>query len=215
MRHLPCLASLVTEVDGVVAQIALGLKAHSGWAALVALAEEPGELAVVERQRVELIESADAHWSKQPYHAAEGLDPSDRRNVVKRGIDAARRIAVRELRAAVGGIAREKRRVAACAVLAGDPMPEWTIDEILAVHFRMHKAEGELFRDALARAVGACNLKLVPIPEKRLDEQAVKALHASASSLRARVGALAKSVGPPWGKDQKDAALAAWIALRS
>ena len=26
------------------------------------------------------------------------------------------------------------------------------LDEILAVHFRMHKAEGVLFRDALARA---------------------------------------------------------------
>jgi len=31
-------------------------------------------------------------------------------------------------------------------------MPDWSTDEILAVHFRMHKAEGELFRDALVRA---------------------------------------------------------------
>jgi hypothetical protein len=30
-------------------------------------------------------------------------------------------------------------------------MPDWSIDEILAVHFRMHKTEGVLFRDALAR----------------------------------------------------------------
>jgi hypothetical protein len=29
-----------------------------------------------------------------------------------------------------------------------------------------------------------------------------------------RVAALGKSVGPPWGKDQKDAALAAMIALQ-
>jgi hypothetical protein len=29
-----------------------------------------------------------------------------------------------------------------------------------------------------------------------------------------QLNALGKSVGPPWGKDQKDAALAAMIALR-
>jgi len=28
-------------------------------------------------------------------------------------------------------------------------MPDWSTDEILAVHVRMHKAEGELFRDVL------------------------------------------------------------------
>jgi hypothetical protein len=29
-----------------------------------------------------------------------------------------------------------------------------------------------------------------------------------------RIAALGKSAGPPWGKDQKDAALAALVALR-
>jgi hypothetical protein len=195
--------------------VAFGLRAHSGWAALVALGEEGSELAVVARRRVELIAPADAHWSKQPYHAAEGLDPSDARDVVKRGIDAARQIAVHALRSTVADLSGKERRVVACAVLTGDPMPAWTVDQILAVHFRMHKAEGELFREALMRAAGACNLRLVPIPEKRLDEQAATTLGASAPLLRARIGALAKAVGTPWGKDQKDAALAAWVALRS
>jgi len=196
-------------------QVALGLKAHSGWVVLVALTEDDGELAVVERRRVELIDPADAEWSKQPYHAAEALDPADARDIVQCGINAARRIAVRELRAAVEGLTTGERHVVTCAVLMGNPMPEWTVDEILAVHFRMHKAEGELFREALVYAAAACKLRLVPIPEKRLDEQAAKALRAPASRLRARVAALAKSVGAPWGKDQKDAALAAWVALCS
>jgi hypothetical protein len=36
--------------------------------------------------------------------------------------------------------------------------------EILAVHFRTHKAEGARFRAALARAAEACGLKFLGIP---------------------------------------------------
>ena len=93
-------------------------------------------------------------------------------------------------------------------------MPDWTVDEILAVHFRMHKAEGVLFRDALAEAAGSCGLKLLRVLEKQLDEQAERALATSVNSLRKTIASLGKSVGPPWGKDQKDAALAAMIALQ-
>ncbi len=94
-------------------------------------------------------------------------------------------------------------------------MPEWSVDEILAVHFRMHKAEGELFREALSRAVEACGLELARIPEKRLDEHAARTLRAPAARLVETAAELGRSVGPPWGRDQKEAALAAWAALRS
>ena len=104
--------------------------------------------------------------------------------------------------------------IAACALLMIDPMPEWTVDEILAVHFRMHKAEGVLFRDALARAAGACGLRFVGIHEKRLDELAQRALGTSLNAWKQAIASLGKSVGPPWGKDQKDASLAAMIALQ-
>jgi hypothetical protein len=52
--------------------------------------------------------------------------------------------------------------ITACAVLMANPCPIELIEEILAVHFRMHKAEG-LFRDALVQAA-ARGLRLVAIP---------------------------------------------------
>jgi hypothetical protein len=192
---------------------AFGMKAHSGWAALVVLGTRSGEPQVVDRRRMELVEEAEASWAKQPYHAAERLNAADARNLVRRGLATARRIAVREVRTAVKRTREAGHEVAACAVLVGDPMPDWTVDEILAVHFRMHKAEGVLFRDALARAARACGLRLLGIPEKQLDEHAERALATSVNSLRKTAASLGKSVGPPWGKDQKDAALAAMIAL--
>jgi hypothetical protein len=195
-------------------RVAFGMKAHSGWAALVALGTSGGELEVVDRRRIELVEEDEASWAKQPYHAAERLSPTEARDLVGRGLVAARRIAVREMRAAVARARRAGHEVAACAVLVADPMPAWTVDEILAVHFRMHKAEGELFRDALVRAAGACGLKALGIPGKQLDERAERTLTGSVDSLRRTVASLGKAVGPPWGKDQKDACLAAMIALQ-
>ena len=195
-------------------KVTFGMKAHSGWAALVVLGRRSGEFQVVERCRMELVEKDEASWAKQPYHAAERLNAGDAGDLVRRGLETARRIAVREMRLAVQRTREAGHEVAACAVLVVDPMPDWTVDEILAVHFRMHKAEGVLFRDALARAARECGVRLVEVPEKQLDEHAERALATSVNSFRTTITSLGKSVGPPWGKDQKDASLAAMIALQ-
>ena len=194
--------------------VAFGMKAHSGWAALVAVGARGGELQVVDRCRMELVEKHDASWAKQPYHAAQRLSAGEARDLVRRGLAAAHRMAIREMRAAVQRAGEAGHDVAACAVLVVDPMPDWTVAEILAVHFRMHKAEGVLFRDALARAADACGLRFVGIAERQLDAQAERALASSLSDVRRTLASLGKAVVPPWGKDQKDASLAAMIALQ-
>jgi hypothetical protein len=191
-------------------KVVVGLKAHSGWAALVALGKSGNDLVVVDRSRLQLVEE---EWAKQPYHAAEDAKPNEARDLVKRGIAAARRIARRELCAALDRQRDLGNRVVACAVLVGSPMPDWTVEQILAVHFRMHQAEGVLFRDALIEAAKACELKVVTPPEKTLLQEAEKLLHTPAGDLTKRTAALGKTAGPPWGKDQKDAALAALIGL--
>lgn len=199
------------ERDVRVMKVAFGMKAHSGWAALVVLGNRDGNFVVVDRRRVELVEH---EWAKQPYHAAEDLKPDAARDVVKLGVEAANRIAVGEMRAAVKRMRERGIEVTACAVLVANPMPDWSIEEILAVHFRMHKAEGALFRDALVRATKACGLRLLAIPEKLLAKHAESELGTPVSGLLKKIAALGKSVGPPWGKDQKDAALAAVVALQ-
>ena len=51
--------------------------------------------------------------------------------------------------------------------------------------------------------------------EKQICAEAVRRLKRSASRLTEQVSALKSQVGAPWGKDQKDAALAAMVALGS
>jgi len=193
-------------------KVVFGLKAHSGWAALVVLGRQKDDFVVVDRRRIELVEN---EWARQPYHAAEGLKSEVARDLVERGIDAAHKIAVREISAALKREVDRKNEVRACAVLVGSPMPDWSVDEILAVHFRMHKAEGVLFREALVHAAKECKIKAVEIPEKELLSLAEHELKTAANKLAAQISALGKAAGPPWGKDQKEAALAAMMALRS
>jgi hypothetical protein len=193
-------------------KVALGLKAHSGWAALVVIGTEANELQVIDRRRIELVEEG-AAWAKQPYHAAQRLKPKEACEVVKRGTEAAYRIARREIKLAMKRLREQQHEIVACAVLVANPMPDWSTEEILAVHFRMHKAEGVLFPDALGRAVAECGLKLIAIPEELLNEQVEEKLATPLSEVMNEVMTLGKRVGAPWGKDQKNATLAAIIAL--
>ena len=179
---------------------------------MVVLGQPDRDLVVVNRRRLELVED---EWAKQPYHAAEALKSPEARDVVTRGIEAAHRIALRELREAVNQERQRKNEVAACAILVSDPMPNWSVEEILAVHIRMHKAEGVLFREALVRAANAAGLATISIHEKLLSKHAVSMLRAPASSLAQTLASLGKTIGPPWGKDQKDAALAAMVAMQT
>jgi len=196
-------------------KVAFGLKAHSGWAALVAVGACGAELRVVDRRRIELVDPDDVAWAKQPFHAAHGLDAEDARDVVERAVASARRVAGRELRAALGRARESDHDVVACAVLVPEPMRDWSTEQILAVHFRMHKAEGVLFPDALSRAAAACGLRVVAIPEKRSMEYAGDSLATPPAALAELIAGLGRSVGAPWGKDHKSAALAALVALQA
>jgi hypothetical protein len=195
--------------------IAIGFKAHSGWAAAVVIADRGSDSLVIERRRIELVPQADASWAKQPYHSAQGLASDCAREVVQRGMQAARSAASHEIESLVMWSHGAGHEIVACAVLIGSPLPPWTTEDILAVHLRMHQAEGFLFPDALARAVSSRGLKLLTIPEKQLAILAEKSLGKPFPAISAEVAALGKSVGPPWGKDQKNAALAAMIALKT
>ncbi|HEX5965281.1 MAG TPA: hypothetical protein VFY51_05105 [Pyrinomonadaceae bacterium] len=152
-------------------------------------------------------------WAKQPYHAAAELTGDEARKLVKSGIDSAFSIATRKMRAAVKREREQKNDIVACAVLVGNPMPEWSVEQILSVHFRMHQAEGVLFRDALVHAARQCKLNVIEVPEKTLLSYAENSLKISSNELSKRLSAIGKLAGPPWGKDQKDAALAAMLAF--
>ncbi len=190
-------------------RVALGLKARTGRAILVAVAGTPHSQ-VLERLQLRLLPEGDF----APYHAAEGLAPEAARQSVDRSIASAHRLAEEGIRGAAVALEQAGHEVCGCGVLVGPGMPPWSTGEILAAHVRMHQAEGELFRTALVAGARACDLQLTTLSHKSALDDAMKMLGLTRARLDALLGMLGKPVGPPWGKDQKEAAAAALVALK-
>jgi hypothetical protein len=193
-------------------ECALGLRAHSGWAAVVAVAA-PDEAAegprVVLRERLELTDPA-IPGAKQPYHAAEPMGLEDAAPFLERCERASRELARAGLTAVLERLRAEGLAPARCGLLlaAGRPLPD--LRATLASHALIHVGDGELFRKALAAGADGCGLEL-----RRVRERDVAAsLGRSADAVEAYLTLQRKALGPPWAQDQKLAALAAWFALR-
>jgi hypothetical protein len=104
--------------------------------------------------------------------------------------------------------------VGAC-VPGGNARLPHALPDILAVHARIHAAEGAFYRDVLADACTQAGLLVSRAPERDIPALAGKALGSSDERLRERLVVLGKSLGPPWGEDQRVATLAAFIALKA
>ena len=192
---------------------ALGLRVHSGWAALVAVSPRRGVPEVVLRRRLEIADPA-IEGSRQPYHEAEGM-PLDRASrYLARCEAASRRLATAGLREASALLAHEGGRAAkSCGILlaSGRALPD--LAGILASHALIHTADGVHFRDALASASETLGLRVVRTREKEVAAEVAGRSGLSEREVSARVAALRKDLGPPWTADEKLATLAAWRAL--
>src|SRR5262252_7525238 len=177
-------------------RVAFGLKARTGRAVLIAVAGEPTQPQLVERSEMKLLPAG----VFAPYHAAKELEAEQARESVKRSIASAHRLAASGIGEAAKRLSQSGHDVCGCAVYVGTGMPSWTTDEILAVHVRMHKAEGELFRDVLVAGARANGLEPATLPEKAALDAAAKSLGISRARLDERLAALGRSAGPPWGK---------------
>jgi len=189
-------------------EAALGFRAHSGWASLVAIAGPRADPVVVVRRRIELVRRT----PRQPFHAAEGRPFAAAEGLIRRSQDEAATLAERAVRDTLGELRAGGREPVACGLLvaAGRPLPD--LRTVLASHALIHAAEGELFRDVLRQASRRCGLSVVEVRERDLEERAARSSGCSAAELRERLAHWGKLLGPPWTQDEKRSALVAWIA---
>jgi len=189
---------------------AIGLRAHSGWAALVTVAGTPESPSVVDRRRVVLAGPDDP---KQPYHEAENLGLSRAQELLRRASHASRRLAARGLAAAIADAASEGHDVSACGLLLASGRALPGLAETLASHALIHTADGEHFRDALRHAAADVKVPVTAVREKEIWERASAELFVPIEKLKRTIALIGKSLGPPWTEDQKLATLVAWTAL--
>lgn len=191
---------------------ALGFRAHSGWAALVAVAGTPRSPAVLIRRRIELVDP-EVPGAKQPYHEAEGKKLPKAREIIHRCASDAKRLARKAFREAAAELEKNGHRVAGCGLLLASGRPLPPLEAILASHALIHTADGELFRDALAAASEDSGVPVTRVREKELLPRVTADLRISADELQLAIRELGRSLGPPWTQDEKYAALAGWLAL--
>jgi hypothetical protein len=120
------------------------------------------------------------------FHMAAEMERAE----AEKWIASARKKAIANARRALAPLLA--RDVSVCAIIAKPGNPG-NLDEVLASHPRIHTAEGCFYRDVLGEA---CPIPVYFVSPASLDPS--------------KVGKLAR---PPWGRDQKLAALAAWMVM--
>jgi len=193
---------------------AVGFRAHSGWAAAVAVAGPPDAPAVITRRRIEMADRGRA-GPAQPYHAAVGLEIREAERVVGECAARAATLATTALRAMIEDLRVLGHAVSGAGLLLASGRPLPALEGILASHALIHTAEGELFREALRAASRECGVPLIAIKERDLFTRAAADLRMPAKQMERHIAAMGKAIGPPWRQDEKLAAAAAWLALSS
>ena len=191
---------------------ALGIRMHSGWGVLVAVSADGTSVEVIERRRI-VTSDPSIPRAKQPYHHAAELGAAESEAHIAK----CAAVTLRLTSAAIEGVVRELQGreygIVGCGVLLASGRSLPALAKILASHPLIHTAEGEFFRDAARKACERLKIPVTAIPEREVDERAEQAFGKAASRMQQRIVGLGSSIGPPWTKDHKTAALAAAIIL--
>jgi hypothetical protein len=175
--------------------VALGWRAHSGWAVLVTVTGTPTNPRVLARERVQLV---DEPLPRMAYHAIEAWDLSLKEG--KALVAKVRRAATTAATKAVKAAVKEHDAGAVGVVGKIRNIPD-DFERILAAHALLHAAEGALYEEALVDAAGRAGIEAMLVEEATL-------------RIPTALDAVRKTLGSPWQKDHKLAAAAALVALR-
>ena len=191
----------------MTSRAALGVREHSGWAIVVAVAGEVGTGSVIERRRISLLAPG---MPTEPYHAAVGVPLDVAPSLLRDSYESARDCARKELVRVIGDLRDRGYDVTALGCGVSAAPVRVPIERLLKSHPLLHGAEGDLFRDAVADAAEALGLAQVRTPWKEVWGQLAAALGSDARETVTQLGA---GLGPPWASDEKEACAAAWLAL--
>jgi hypothetical protein len=191
---------------------ALGIRMHSGWGVLIAVSGNAALVEVVDRRRIVTTDPS-IPGACQPYHHAATLGLPESERYLANCAAACARLAFAAIEEVVRELEARHCRVVGSALLLASGRPLPPLANILASHPLIHTAEGEFFRHAVRQACEHFNVAVTPVPERDLAERAKASFGNAASRVQSRIASLGGSIGPPWTKDHKSAALAASLIL--
>jgi hypothetical protein len=191
---------------------AIGVRMHSGWGALVAVANSAGTIVVIERRRIAIAIPGTA-GANQPYHFAQKLSLAEAEKFIENSLASATCLALAAVRDVLAELNDRQYNIIGSAILLASGRPLPPLAKILASHALIHAAEGEFFREAFSKACGGLDLSVSGFRERDLDECVQTTFGKTATRIGQQISTLGRSLGPPWTTDQKTAALAALVVL--
>ena len=189
------------------ARAALGFSVHIGKAAVVAVggaADAPEVLGKAALQVATTFEEGAV------FHMGQELPLDEARALIR---DSEARFTERARDQLAAFVAQLGARVVAAGMVAGPLKALPPVESILKAHPLVHAAEGELYRRVFSAAAAARGAVPERMAADALAGRAAAAAGLTPAKLAARLAAMGKASGKPWAADQKQAALAAWIAL--
>jgi len=192
---------------------AIGFSPHSGWAAMIALNSSAAGLRVLGRARVELIDAHDPE-SKQPYHAVEFLCVEEATGRLDGYMAVARTLAQSAIQTQAQDLKERGYQLKSIGIVDSASRKQSSLSSILASHALIHAADGDHFRNALSAGAELLGLRVCRVQARALEDLAMDSLRLPKTRVLDTVNELGRQVGPPWGADQKQAALLAWILLK-
>ncbi len=169
---------------------------------------------VLARSRVALIDDRDPE-AKQPYHAVEFACVEEAAGRLQGYLEVATAMARAAIETQCAAVAQLGYVPKFAGIVDSAGRRPSSLASILKSHALIHAAEGDHFRNALSAAAEGQGLAVRRIPARDLEDYAVKQLRLPLESMLDAVNGWGRQVGPPWGADQKKAALLAWTLLTS
>ena len=176
---------------------------HASSAIVVAIGGSAASPVIAHREVVSLLDDV---TRQEPYHVAAALPLDEAPSVIRSVAEAATEGAVIALQRLMDSLAT----VAATGVVGGDrKLPE--LSRILQKHALLHAAERALYEQAIVDGATRLGVPVTTVPATgSLFSDASKALGVDVES---SLAAVVKTIGPPWKKDDREAAAAALVAL--
>lgn len=189
------------------ARAALGFQVHIGWSAVVAVGGSPDEPEILGKTRIDVAFTFD---EGAVFHKGQELPLEEAKVLVR---DSERKFAERARSGLTAFTAGLGAKVVAAGMAAAEEKKLPPFEAILKAHPMVHAAEGELYRRVFADAGAAVGARPARVPADVLEKRLATATGLTPARIAARLAAVGKASGKPWAAPQKQAALAAWLAL--
>jgi hypothetical protein len=189
----------------------IGLRAKTARAIAMALTLDDSVPAYLSRWDLALHDPADPATS-QPHHSVMEL-PWERAISAVQPLE--RRIedvATEALEEIIGELRVRGFAISGVGIVGS---PDRNLARIGNAHIRAHAAEGILFRRVLEVAASNHNLRWRSFSDRRFDEVATVELSPRAPDMKVSLTQIGRAAGKPWRADERVAATAAWIVLKT